>query len=112
MTLTIGHQAEQLALDYLQSCGLRLLERNFRGRFGEIDLIMQEGKTLVFVEVRLRKSKGFGGAEASITSAKQNKLRLTASQYLQRYGEQACRFDTIFLDELNRQNIVWVKQAF
>ena len=76
MTSNVGHQAEQLALDYLQSHGLRLLERNFRGRFGEIDLIMLDGHTLVFIEVRLRKSKNFGGAEQSITASKQNKLIL------------------------------------
>ena len=57
-----GEQAEAIALRYLQAKGLDLVERNYRCRFGEIDLIMRDGKTLVFTEVRLRKSNAFGGA--------------------------------------------------
>ncbi len=112
LTSTFGALAEQLALEFLTSQGLILLARNFRGRFGEIDLIMRHQETLVFVEVKLRNSHDFGGAVASITTTKQNKLRLTASQYMQRYGEQACRFDTILMSELNRHGIEWIKDAF
>ena len=107
-----GTQAEQLALQFLLAQGMRLEMQNFRGRFGEIDLIMRDAETLVFVEVRLRNSFGFGGAEASITQSKQNKIRLTASQYMQRHGEQPCRFDTILMSELNRSSIVWIRDAF
>jgi putative endonuclease len=112
MTLSIGQQAEQLALQYLQQQGLKLCQRNFRGRFGEIDLVMRDANTLVFIEVRLRKITAFGGAEGSITASKQKKIQLTASQYLQRYGEQPCRFDTILMQQLDLQSIVWVKNAF
>lgn len=107
-----GSQAEQLALEFLHTQGLRLVTRNFRGRFGEIDLIMRDGETLVFIEVRLRNCFAYGGAEASITANKQNKIRLTASQYMQQHGEQACRFDTILMSELNRSGIVWIRDAF
>ena len=85
-TASTGNAAEQLATEYLQAQGLRLLTRNYRSRFGEIDLIMQDGKTVVFIEVRLRKSQNFGGAEASITSSKQHKIVMTAEYYLQENG--------------------------
>ena len=65
--------------------GLRLVERNFRCKGGEIDLIMQDGSTLVFVEVRKRADQRHGGAAASVTPAKQARLILAAQLYLQRY---------------------------
>ena len=68
-----GSDAEQLAASYLQRRQLILIEQNYRCRFGEIDLIMRENATLVFVEVRMRSSDVFGGASASITAAKQKK---------------------------------------
>ena len=67
MTLTRGQQAENLALAHLQSAGLKLLVRNWRGGGGELDLVMQEGPVLVFVEVRARSSARFGGAAAAAT---------------------------------------------
>lgn len=98
-TQAIGADGEQQALDYLQQQGLRLIERNFRCKCGEIDLIMQHGEQLVFVEVRLRKAAGFGGAAASVTPQKQRKLTLTAQYYLQRYRNlPRCRFDLIAID--------------
>ncbi|HWU33944.1 MAG TPA: YraN family protein [Methylovorus sp.] len=105
-----GTEAEDRAAIYLQQQGLKLLTRNYRSRFGEIDLIMRDGSSLVFVEVRMRKSDRFGGAAASITAAKQQKLTLTASQYLQQHGNSACRFDAILLDQA--YNIVWIRNAF
>jgi putative endonuclease len=107
-----GHAAEQLAATFLQHQGLRLLESNYRSRFGEIDLIMQEGRAIVFVEVRLRSNTGFGGAGASITPAKQRKLILTAEEYLSRKGSPACRFDAILMDKLDVRSIQWIKNAF
>lgn len=112
MADNLGSQAEQYALAFLQQQGLKLIEKNFRGRFGEIDLIMRHHDVLVFVEVRLRKPNAFGGAEASITSSKQKKLILTASQYMQRHGEQPCRFDTVLLSALQADSIIWYQQAF
>jgi putative endonuclease len=107
-----GAAAEQLAADYLQCQGLRLIERNFRVRGGEIDLVCRDGKTTVFVEVRLRSRSDFGGAAASITASKQARLILAARHWLQRHGETPCRFDCILLDGLDAQSIEWLRDAF
>ena len=107
-----GAAGEQLAADYLQRRGLKLIERNFRVRGGEIDLICRDGKTTVFVEVRLRSSGNFGGAAASITVAKQARLILAARHWLQRHGEMPCRFDCILLDGLDPKHIEWLRDAF
>jgi putative endonuclease len=107
-----GEAAEQLAADYLQGRGLRLVERNFRVRGGEIDLICRDGKITVFVEVRLRSRSDFGGAAASITASKQARLILAARHWLQRHGETPCRFDCVLLDGLEPENIEWLRNAF
>ncbi|MCF8152114.1 MAG: YraN family protein [Burkholderiaceae bacterium] len=110
-----GAAAEQLAADYLLRQGLLLVERNFRVRGGEIDLICRDGKTTVFVEVRLRSRADFGGAAASITSAKQARLILAARHWLQRHGETPCRFDCVLLDGLlpaNGDSLEWLRGAF
>jgi putative endonuclease len=106
-----GAAAEKLALEFLQRNGLQLIESNFRCRFGEIDLILHDGSTLVFVEVRLRSSQRFGGAAASITSAKQGRIIRAAQIYLQQQSrEMTCRFDVVVLDGEHR--IEWIKNAF
>lgn len=108
-----GEAAEELAAAYLQRQGLRLLARNWRVRGGEIDLVCADGATLVFVEVRLRRSRAFGGAAASITAAKKRRLILAARHYLQRHpGEPACRFDAILLESLSEAKLLWLKNAF
>ena len=107
-----GAAAEQLAADYLQRQGLTLIERNFRVRGGEIDLICRDGKSTVFVEVRLRSRGEFGGAAASITATKQARLILAARHWLLRHGEAPCRFDCILLDGLESKNIEWLRDAF
>ncbi len=91
-----GVAAECAALHYLEQQGLTLIERNFSSRFGEIDLIMWQQHTLVFIEVRKRNNLNFGGAAASVGLAKQDKLWKTAQIYLQRYtSPPACRFDLL-----------------
>lgn len=108
-----GARAEQLAADYLRRRGLMLVERNYRCRAGEIDLILHDGATLVFAEVRLRKSGAFGGAAGSITAQKQHKLRLAAQHYLQTLAsEPPCRFDALLLDKLDENTVEWIKNAF
>lgn len=112
MTLS-GQQAEQLALDHLQQQGLRLLARNWRGPRGELDLIMVDGDTLVFVEVRYRKQPGFGGAIASVDLHKQRRLIHTAQCFLQRqprWASQPCRFDVVALGPA--QDLNWINNAF
>jgi len=108
-----GAEAEQLAATFLQRQGLKLVEANYRCRFGEIDLVCNDQKTLVFVEVRLRGSDAFGGAAASITASKQHKLVLAARHYLQQLrSSPACRFDVVLLRGLRDNDIEWIRNAF
>ncbi|MGH8799565.1 MAG: YraN family protein [Casimicrobiaceae bacterium] len=105
-----GAAAEALAAEFLQVCGLAIVERNYRCRGGEIDLIARDGDTLVFVEVRLRSSAAFGGAAASITAAKRRRLALAAAHYLARLNREPppCRFDAILLATLDPGRIEWL----
>jgi len=108
-----GAQAEQLAAQYLQRQGLKLLQMNYACRHGEIDLVLQEGETLVFAEVRLRSNATFGGAAASIDARKQAKLLRTAQHYLSRLQRiPPCRFDAILLRTNDSNHIEWIKSAF
>jgi len=109
---TGGRLAEDLAAAYLQRRGLRLLARNYRCRLGEIDLILADGPVLVFAEVRLRRAPGYGGAAASITAAKRQRILRAARHYLAGKQERPCRFDAILLDELAAERIEWIKDAF
>lgn len=95
----LGRAAEDRALAYLQQQGLQLVERNVRWRHGEIDLVMRDGATLVFVEVRQRASQRFGGAAASIGAAKRARLWRSAQYFLRRYSAPPpCRFDALCID--------------
>jgi putative endonuclease len=92
-----GQAAEALAATFLQQKGMTLVAKNFSCKYGEIDLIMRDATSLVFVEVRLRSNADFGGAAMSINQSKQQKLARTAEYYLQNYGNCACRFDVILM---------------
>lgn len=108
-----GSDAERIAAAYLQQQGLVLVARNYRCRFGEIDLIMTEGSALVFVEVKMRAGNAFGGAAASITAAKQAKLLIAARHYLSGLRrEPACRFDAVLITGTQRYTIEWIRNAF
>lgn len=105
-----GKAAEDAAATYLSGQGLRLVERNWRCKGGEIDLIMRDGKVLVFVEVRARGSSRFGGAAASITGTKQARLIHAARLYLSAQGSPpACRFDAVLFDGTR---LDWIRDAF
>ncbi len=107
-----GRHAEDMAAAYLQQRGLKLVVRNYHCRFGEIDLIARDGKTLVFIEVRMRTSNGFGGAAASITATKRHKLLRTARYYLSATARApACRFDALLVNGSDN-SIEWLKNAF
>src|SRR5260221_11990287 len=107
-----GAQAEALAAAFLSARGLTIGERNYRCRFGEIDLIARDDKTLVFVEVRLRGNTRFGGAAASVTATKQQKLIAAARHYLATLpGTPDCRFDVLALDRLDYTRIEWISNA-
>jgi putative endonuclease len=107
-----GADAENLAAEFLQQRGLKLVARNYRCRYGEIDVIARDGGTLVFVEVRMRSSDRFGGAAASITAAKRKKLLRAARHYLAGIARMpACRFDALLISG-NQPSIEWLKNAF
>ena len=119
-----GTQWEQTAESYLCERGLKILERNFSSRFGEIDLIMEHDETVVFVEVRYRKSGQHGSGAESVTTQKQSRLSRTAAWYLAKNphrAEQFCRFDVVSIksetgdqagDEAGDQTITWIRNAF
>ncbi len=114
-TRKIGADAESVAAAYLQQKGLVLLARNYNCRRGEIDLIMQDGNFLVFIEVRYRKNNHFGSATESVTRLKQQRLLTTASYYLQNErcnADSACRFDVISISGQHNPKIDWIKDAF
>ena len=116
-TKKTGDDAERIAERFLVRHGLTLVARNYRCRHGEIDLIMRDGESLVFVEVRLRKplrgKADFGGALASITASKQAKIIATAQHYLAGMKHlPPCRFDVVLLNGLNVQDVEWLKSAF
>lgn len=111
-----GLQAEQQAIEYLEKQGLTILAQNLACRFGEIDAVMVDDQVLVFIEIKLRNSQQFGGAAASITAAKQKRLRASAAFYLPLLSHRyfggktpACRFDAICLDH---GQIDWIRHAF
>ena len=107
-----GREAEALAARFLEKHGVKIIERNFRVRGGEIDLICRADKILVFVEVRLRSRSDFGGAAASITASKRQRLILAARHYLLRVPNTDCRFDCILLDRLDEAAVEWLQNAF
>jgi len=110
-----GAKAEEVARIYLEQRGLRLVGQNYRCRQGEIDLIMQDGETLAFIEVRYRKTTGFGSPAESVTPSKQRRIIMTANHYLQSKSSAnipACRFDMLAIVGKEQQNIDWIKDAF
>ena len=113
--ITKGAEAESKAANFLKQKGLKLVERNYLCRGGEIDLIMQEGEYLVFVEVRHRKSQDYGGALESVDYRKQAKLRRAAESYLleKSLNDQAARFDVVCVDgALTKPDFQWIRNAF
>ena len=105
-----GAQAEDQALRFLLQQGLKLKQRNYACRFGEIDLILLDGKTVVFVEVRMRSTRSFGGAAESITSRKRGRLVAAARHYLaHQLTTQACRFDAVLIECDGA--LEWIKDA-
>lgn len=110
--LSIGQLFESKAKKYLKQKGLEFVTQNFYCKLGEIDLIFTdpEQQTLVFVEVRYRKDISFGGAAASVTKQKQDKVKKAALFYLaQRKIEPKIRFDVIAIDG---KDINWIQSAF
>ncbi|MEM7402256.1 MAG: YraN family protein [Pseudomonadota bacterium] len=110
-TKTRGNIAEDQACEFLQKQGLKLIEKNYTCRTGEIDLIMQDKQALVFVEVRYRAKNEYGSALDSVDQHKIKKLISAANHYItNQYIDQPMRFDVIGFDASNKPN--WVKNAF
>ncbi len=110
-----GAAAERYANRFLERQGLRRITANYRCRRGEIDLVMHDGHTLVFVEVRYRRSNAFGGPLESVTRNKQRRIILAADHFLQTHPEWSdhpCRFDVIGIGGPAGETIEWVKDAF
>ncbi|MBS3732898.1 MAG: YraN family protein [Desulfobacterales bacterium] len=95
-----GQLGESLAVRHLKKNGYRILARNYRNRFGEIDIIARHGKTLVFVEVKARASKNYGPSKAAVDRAKQKKISMVALGYLKqtRNTGAKARFDVVCVD--------------
>ena len=113
---TSGRQAEDLALRYLERQGLRLLQRNWLCRCGELDLVMLDGDTVVFIEVRYRRHSAWGGALESIDGRKQQKLIRAAQLFLQkesRWSNHPCRFDAVAIEAASSTATPnWIRNAF
>lgn len=116
MSLARGRAAEDAALAFLQGQGLALVTRNHRCRLGEIDLVMLDRDTLVFVEVRARADARFGGAPASVGAAKQRRLVAAARHFLMTHpadAQRAARFDVLAFSGPSGENEpLWIRAAF
>ncbi|UZS61637.1 YraN family protein [Pseudomonas syringae] len=112
-----GREAEAFALQFLQQQGLRLIEQNWLCKRGELDLVMLDGDTVVFVEVRYRRHSGWGGAMESVDFRKQGKLVTAAQLFLQQataWANHPCRFDVIAIEGEpgKAAPLNWIKSAF
>lgn len=110
-----GAAGELAAEQWLQARGLITVARNYRCKAGEIDRVMLDRTTLVFVEVRLRSRSDFGGAAASITRSKQQRLIKTAQYFLvqhRQFQQHACRFDVMLATDSQAADWQWLRDAF
>ncbi|CAH9063436.1 hypothetical protein PSECIP111951_03251 [Pseudoalteromonas holothuriae] len=109
-----GNHYEQLAKAYLINQGLVFIQKNYYCPFGEIDLIMQDANSWVFVEVKYRQSKHFGGALSALSHTKQQRLRRSIYHYLsaQQLHNAPLRVDFVAIEGQNPPNIQWIKNVF
>ncbi len=110
-----GKEGEDLAVKYLKRAGFRIVERNFRCRQGEIDIIAKDGNTLVFLEVKTRTSASYGNPEAAVDHAKQKKISLVSLQYLQSKNivDFPVRYDVVAVEMSSAgHHIQLIKDAF
>jgi putative endonuclease len=115
-TQSAGQEAEDQAFEELQRRGLKLVARNWRCRGGELDLVMLDGDTVVFVEVRFRSHAAWGGALESVDARKRGRLGAAAEQFLQahpRWREHGCRFDVVAMSPgKGAAAFNWIQNAF
>ena len=108
----IGTEYESLACERLENEGMKIIARNYRVRIGEIDIIAKDGDELVFIEVKYRKNRSYGGAEYAISQAKQKVIRRVAEWYMKQNGishNSFCRFDAVIIDG---EDIEHIKNAW
>ena len=111
-TREIGGQGEDNARNFLKEHGIKIRESNFRCKFGEIDIIGDDGNSLLFIEVKTRKRTDYGQPFETVTPQKQKKIILAAQRYLQKHpklANKACRFDVISIVD---DKIDWIQDAF
>ncbi len=108
-----GEHYEREAEDYLRKQGLKSHARNYHCKFGEIDLIMHDGETLVFVEVKYRKSDHYGGADYALSQHKLERIQRTIEHYLQRHRTENCplRVDFVAINGQNSNQFNWIKNV-
>lgn len=114
-TRRTGDRGETIAFRYLSDTGYELVQRNYRTRYGEIDLVMREGEMLVFVEVKLRSGTDYGDPLESVTPRKQEQVRAVAEQYLAEVQPEfdELRFDVVgILESAGLTDITHIKDAF
>ena len=112
-----GISTEEFAKQYLKQQGLTFIDKNVHCRQGEIDLVMKDDQTLVFVEVKYRKNNHFGGAISAVSQSKQQKIKHCVAFYLHKANlneyNTLCRFDVIALEgDINQPQVTWLKNAF
>lgn len=110
-----GREGEEIAAAYLRQAGYRLLERNYRCRFGEIDIVAEEGRTIVFVEVKCRRTGTFGDPQLAVGLAKQKRLSLAALHYLgaRHLTNRCARFDVVAVKLLaGESRVELIRNAF
>ncbi len=114
-----GTGYERLAARFMERQGFKVLQRNFRCRLGELDLVCESAMRVVFVEVRYRSRGDYGGAAASVTRAKQRRLIKAAQAYLQKHPRlrrHSCRFDVLAMTPAaaapDQVHVQWLPGAF
>jgi len=116
MSKAKGNKAEKIALIFLEQHGLQLIENNYFCKAGEIDLIMKDKQEIIFIEVRARKNKNYGGAVESITQPKKDKISKTAQHFLyqnKQFQDYNCRFDALIIESFESKDAIeWIKDAF
>lgn len=108
----VGRQGEAIACAVLKKHGYKILEKNYRSRLGEIDIIAQDGDSLVFVEVKTRRTQGFGSPKRGVTPIKQRKLSMAALEYLKKTQQitKKARFDVVAIhlsSNYPEESVIW-----
>ena len=113
----VGAKGEKLAVKFLKRKGYRIVQRNYRCKLGEIDIVAQQSGTIVFVEVKARQTQEFGPPQYAITAAKKKQISRVALWYIKdkKVTEQTCRFDVIgitFSPESRKPRVEHIENAF